>query len=175
MKVGGFMQVKYLKISVGTVLGLLFLVGCSPGGDSLFTDRKADSTSMTIDTEPYQTELSLQSSKTSFVSSTNSRTDYVEVSGSCYTSTYPNHYIAAYNASNALIASYDTLNTSSANNQAKCVNGRFSMAVSIASFGSKTSNQVILRLIAYESATSTQNPITNDTNGAQTVSVIKAY
>lgn len=166
------MQVKYLKISVGTVLGLLFLVGCSPGGDSLFTDRRADSTSMTIDTEPYQTELSLQSSKTSFVSSTNSRTDYVEVSGSCYTSTYPNHYIAAYNAGGTLMTSYDSLNTTSPNNYAKCVNGRFSMAVSITSFGSKTSNSVRLLLQAYDAS---NNLVTNEFNGAQTVSVIKAY
>ncbi len=166
------MQVKYLKISVGTVLGLLFLVGCSPGGDSLFTDRRADSTSMTIDTEPYQTELSLQSSKTSFVSSTYPEADYVEVSGSCYTSTYPDHYIAAYNAGGTRMTSYDSLSTTSPKNSAKCVNGRFSMAVSITSFGSKTNNSVRLLLLAYDAS---GKLFTNESNGAQTVSIRKAY
>ena len=154
----------------------VLIQGCSPAGDSLFSDRRLDSGSTVLNTEPYQSELSIQSSKVTVTSNHLVASEFVEISGTCYTSTYPQHRIVVERivsggATGSVVDSYDLLDATSAMNNSKCVNGRFHLAVKITNFTVGTTTQVRLILQALDSSNKT---VINEFNGVHKVGIAKA-
>lgn len=107
-------------------MAFLFLVGCSKLADnSLLTDEKIDSFSNAVNKDPLATEVFISVDSTNLILS--SATSSLELTGSCYTSTYPNNNIQVLDTKGNILAVMD-LKTGTAS--PKCRDGRFDLVIS---------------------------------------------
>ena len=122
------MTSKSLYLSLAA-LSFSMLAGCSNVGDSsLLSSAPNSPTDNTVNKNPNANELSVAADTyDSTANVTNSSTGTVgtaEVSGSCYTSTYPSHTITIYR-NGAPVNQYDLKGLANA----QCRGGRFSIVV----------------------------------------------
>ncbi len=149
---------------------LLFLGACSPMNDnSLLTDKSSDSSSYSLNKEPRSDELYLRPYN-STVNVAASVTQ-AQVSGECYTSTYPRHQIVALNNAGGQMDIVD-INTASAVNSlaAACKNGKFNLAINTGVLTSGAVHSIKLLLIAYNDKNQT---ITNEAQGSARLTLTK--
>lgn len=145
------------------------LSACSPMSDnSLLTDKKDESSSMTLDKTPKSEELFLKLNTTNIAQAV--AASKLEVGGECYTSTYPTHRILAYNGSTQ-IAILDISAATPVTNQASCRNGRFNFSIDLSGFSANVSYTVRVVLQAFDG---TGAGVTNDAQGVASVKFTKA-
>ncbi|WII71007.1 hypothetical protein QJS83_11095 [Bdellovibrio sp. 22V] len=161
------MKSSALKIMVLTSL-LMTLASCSPiQGNSLLTDQKDDPSTHTLDKTPKQEEIYLKSFSPSAAASGLSK---IEISGECYVSTYPSHDIISYvNGTQRAVLDLNATTAAGAG-IATCKNGKFNLAIETGSWAAGVYT-VRLVLRAYEANNPT--PITNDAQGASTLTVTR--
>ncbi|QDK37789.1 hypothetical protein [Bdellovibrio sp. NC01] len=154
-----------------TAMAFSSLVACSNLSDnSLLTDEATESSTHTVDNTPNSTEIYLQTDSTS-LSMVSGATTY-EISGSCYTSTYPTNQIA-FTRINTVDGTYrgpaSGTDIKGATNVAVCRNGRFNYVGSATSLDAGM-NTIKMVMTVYDSS---MNPIQNDANSVKTISVIR--
>ncbi|MDG0816623.1 hypothetical protein [Bdellovibrio svalbardensis] len=141
------------------------IVGCSNVADnSLLTDQENDSSSHTVNKDPLSTEVFIAVDSSSLVMPTS--TSSVEVTGSCYTSTYPDNNVQVFNSVGAAVAAMD-LKTGSYN--PKCRDGRFAIIISPGSLATGT-NDLKIQLPVLDSSNKTT---LNQANAVRYFSVTK--
>lgn len=123
--------------------------GCTPiEGTSLVTDQKEESSIHDVDQTPKIEELYLKTF-TPGINTLNTVTR-AEVSGECYVSTYPNHQILAFQGSTQLEL-VDIEPSTPLQNYARCVNGRFNLALRTSNMAAGT-HSIRLVLRAFDSS-----------------------
>lgn len=116
------------------------LSACSPSGDGLAGNKVEPSNcppSGCVDATPDQNQLTVSNSgKTSMVSRVQQFTpaspDFVEIGGSCYSSSYPNNRIEVkvyHGGDRVNVTSADIVSLRMASTAPRCVNGRFALAI----------------------------------------------
>ncbi|MEN0057433.1 MAG: hypothetical protein AAGB31_01255 [Bdellovibrio sp.] len=141
----------------------LLFSACTPvDGNSLLTDQKDDASLHAVDKTPKSEELYLKAYNTS-VSGTG--VTKVEISGECYTSTYPSHNIIATSGGAQVDIVDLNPSVSPAAAVASCKNGRFNLAIN--SFNFASGNHTIrLMLQAYDA---NNQIVVNDVQGASSI------
>lgn len=151
-------------------ISLLALSSCGPtAGNSLLTDQKDDPSTHALDKAPKSEELYLKSDGV-VVNAGNA--GKVDISGSCYTSTYPRHQILLMSGGTYVVDIVD-LNPSNPMVDGKfatCKNGRFNFGINMSTLA-VGSNQLRLIMQAYDDK---NQLVTNDAQGASNITVIRS-
>lgn len=149
------------------------LVACSNLSDnSLLTDEATESSTHVVDNTPNSTEIYLATDSTS-ISMVSGATTF-EISGTCYTSTYPVNQILLTRVSSVdgsqlgTLSGYD-IKGSSSGNVAVCRNGRFTFVGNATSLAAGMNTVKLVMQVIDGSGNLTQN----DANSVRTMSVIK--
>jgi hypothetical protein len=148
-------------------LGLLtFLSSCQQiDGQSLLSNESVDDQTFEVDRTPKSDELYLAVDSPSVNATGKTKAD---ISGSCFTSTYPQHnIIVTFNGAAIRIVDYNTA-TPAAASTALCKNGRFNLAINTGTMAGSYSLRVILR--AYDEAGAL---VTNDAQGASSITLTR--
>ena len=138
-------------------LAILGLVGCGQGeSTSLLSDAASESTANVVDKTPKEEEVQINvTTKTVITATTDTRAD---IAGTCYTSTYPNHYIQILNGGTVLTIVNGTY---SGGASGTCVQGRFNVSLNTSGGGAGGYN-LTARIVAVDSAGATHiGPITS--------------
>lgn len=154
---------------VGISSLLVLLSACQPiNGNSLLTDQKDDPSAHAVDATPKSEELYL---KTFSPSVQAAGLDKVEISGECYTSTYPTHKIIVLRSGVQLNDFVVDLNPATANNtnSAACKNGRFNVSLNS---GALAAGVHSLRFFM-QAWDKDNNLVTNDAQGASNITLTK--
>jgi hypothetical protein len=157
-----------LQVAVVSAILVLTTVACSPMTDnSLLTDKKDDSSSLTVDKTPKAEELYLKLNTSNIgVAVTGTK---LEVGGECYLSTYTNHRIIVRENSSVIPITDITSATTTEVNTAKCRNGKFNFSMNIGVFASG-SHSVRVSLQAIDGLGAL---VTNEAQGAATLTFTK--
>ena len=155
-----------LAVSFGAVL-----IGCQPMSDnSLLTDQKKSYSDRLLNKEPRQEELYLKADVTNV--STNSASSKVDISGECFTSTYPTHKIfVRLGATQGQLEVVDyNVNTDVNYPWSTCKNGRFNFALNTSAFSVGT-HKIQLSL---EGTDSRGGVVTNEVQGSASFTLVKS-
>lgn len=159
------MKFSTLKIVLASSL-LVFTSACQQiTGNSLLTDEQGDPSTHALDKTPKVEELYLKSYSASLQAT---GLDKVEVSGECYTSTYPRHAIYVLEGGSQLDILDLNPATDANTKAASCKNGRFNLSINtgVLSGGIHTLRFVI------QAWDSNNKPVSNDL-AASTVTLTK--
>ncbi|MEN0057422.1 MAG: hypothetical protein AAGB31_01200 [Bdellovibrio sp.] len=129
------------------LLMFVYLSACGQiTGEGLLSDAKEDTDDYYVDLTPSSAELYMAVSSSVIYNATTK----AEMTGECYISTYPSHYIQAYLASTSgsVLAVLDVHNNTSGTT-AQCKNGRFDIIVNTS--GVSAGQRIWLVLTATES------------------------
>jgi hypothetical protein len=123
------------------------LAGCSPGEtSSLLSDAAAESADNVVDKTPKEEEVQINvTTKTIITATADTRAD---VAGTCYASTYPNHYIQILRDGVAVAIVNGTYAGGAAGT---CVQGRFNVTINTTGMGAGGYNYVA-RIVAVDAA-----------------------
>jgi hypothetical protein len=128
-------------------MAIFALSACGQGGNtSLLTDAASESAENVVDKTPKEEELYINAAtKSVIIKTAETRAD---ISGTCYVSTYPNHYIQIlYNG-----AALTLVNATAAGGAVgTCVQGRFNVSVNVSGFGGG-GYTLVARVVGVDSA-----------------------
>lgn len=165
---------KYLFRGLVFSLLSLSLSSCSNTNGSLLSSGTTDLSSYDVSTTPVQAELMVSSYSSTLINYTGN--DQVQVSGTCYASTYPYNVIYvnlngvhqsildASGVTNPLRAAFPGVAAG-----AYCYQGRFTILLSTGSFATGSTN-LIVQIVAYDSSGAAY---TNASQGQTNVTVAK--
>lgn len=140
----------------------------------LLSSEPSTTTTASIDKTANSSQLSLTCDSGSITmprdSSGNPATQ-VEVSGTCYVSTFPTHNIKAYwvNPNSSAVTSELTVLSVQGDAYGRCINGRYSIILNAAQLVSGM-NTVKMILTAFDSS---GNQVTNGSGASRTINIIK--
>lgn len=159
------MKFSTLKMALASSF-LLFTSACQQiTGNSLLTDDKGDSSTHALDKTPKIEELYLKSYSASLQAT---GLDKVDVSGECYTSTYPRHAIYVLEGGSQLDILDLNPSTDANTKAASCKNGRFNLSINT---GALAGGVHTLRFVI-QAWDSNNKPVSNDL-AASTVTLTK--
>lgn len=148
------------------------LAACSPMSDnSLLSDKRDDSSTLTVDKTPKSEELFLKLDVTNISQAVTA--SKLEIGGECYISTYPNHRILAY-LGNTQLSILDISASTPITNQARCYNGRFNFSVDLSSASLFPANVQYTVRVVLQAFDGTGAGVTNDTQGVASIKFTKA-
>ena len=129
-------------------LALMGLVGCSPGeSSSLLSDAASESATNVVDKTPKEEEVVINvTTKTIITTAADTRAD---VAGTCYASTYPNHYIQILDSAGNVVSIANATYAGGASGT--CVQGRFNVTINTAALGAGGYNYVA-RIVAVDAS-----------------------
>lgn len=160
---------KVLALRIAGLSCLYFLLAaCSPNqSNSLLSDQKADLSSHSVDKTAKVDELYVKSYSPSIALA--SGLTKAEVSGECYTSTFPSHKIVAIE--NGTLLDFMDLNPASDVNakQALCINGKFNLSINAGALAGGI-HSIRLVMQAYDN---NNQLVTNDVQGVSTLTLTK--
>lgn len=160
---------KYSSLKLLSLSSLLvFAVACQPiEGNSLLTDQKSDSSTLVLSKEPKSEELYLKSYSPNINAPVT--VTKAEVSGECYTSTYPSHQIVV--VENGIQLDIVDLNTATNVDSkiATCKNGKFNLGINTGALAAGVHN---LRFIL-QAGTASGTMVVNDVQGVSSVTLTK--
>lgn len=161
-----------MKSSILKLMGLssllLIVSACQPiEGNSLLTDQKGDPSTHALNKDPKSEELYLKSYSANIA--TTAAVTKAEVSGECYTSTYPVHNIVVLKS--GLQLDIVDLNPATDVNSktASCKNGKFNLAINT---GALASGVHTLRFVL-QAWDSKGQLVVNDVQGVSSVTLTK--
>ncbi|MEK2688716.1 hypothetical protein [Bdellovibrio sp. GT3] len=125
------------------------LASCAPVSEnSLLSSDASNPDSHSLNSTPLSTELQLVADVYNLGAATSTKA--VELSGACYTSTYPTHRITAtVNGANVAAANIFDMSSSTATGYGTCRNGRFNIVLRGNGLASGANN-IVLLLTGYD-------------------------
>jgi hypothetical protein len=114
-----------LRLGLCLIAALCLLSGCSSTSDNSLLSSEALASATAIDKTPNANDLAIRVNSSVVIASNGK----VEVSGDCFTSTYPSHNIMISNGSSVLTSVIDVANPSNGNRYGTCVNGKYTIAL----------------------------------------------
>jgi len=152
----------------------LSLSSCSNTNGSLLSSNTTDLSSYTVTTTPVQAELMVSAYASSF---TSYGIDQVQISGTCYASTYPYNviYVTLNGVHQPITDASGVANPlqgaiPSAPTGAYCYQGRYNVLVSTGSMNAGTTTNLVVEIVAYDS---TGAAYTNASQGQTNISISK--